>query len=120
MLYRAHHLLIITDNQYSLAKRVADNVDQYCEYMAELRDMTVQATYSEDIKKEKANDYLNNLSLDYGQKIILFRIQFPEDSTYNSDIIDYLNERDDISYDDMEFILEELGFAVFSDGTVKW
>lgn len=110
----------LTRNQYILAKKVADNVDQYCEYMAELRDMTVQATYSEDIKKEKANDYLNNLSLDYGQKIILFRIQFPEDNTYNSDIVDYLNERDDISYDDMVFILEELGFAVFSDGTVKW
>lgn len=25
-----------------------------------------------------------------------------------------------ISYDDEVFILEELGFAVFEDGTVKW
>lgn len=115
-----HAELGLTDTQYRLAKKVADNVDLYCEYMAELRDMTIGATYSEDIQKEKATDFLNNLPLDYGQRIILYRIQFPEDSTYNEDIVDYLNERDDVSYDDMVFILEELGFAVFSDGTVKW
>ena len=52
--------------------------------------------------------------------LLAFQEAFPNDATYNSDIVDYLNERDDIYYNDMVFILEELGFAVFEDGTVKW
>ena len=54
------------------------------------------------------------------KKIILYKFLFPYDNEYNNDIVDYLNERDDVSYEEMEFVLLELGFAVFEDGTVKW
>lgn len=110
----------LTYSQYQLAEKVSDNTSKYCEYMAEIKSMVKKATYNDDLKKEKVIEYINSLSLDYGQKIILYRIQFPNDATYNSDIVDYLNERDNIYYNDMVFILEELGFAVFEDGTVKW
>jgi hypothetical protein len=110
----------LTYSQYQLAKKVSANTNKYCESIAEIKAMVKKATYSEDLKKEKVTEYINELSFDYGQRIILYRIQFPTDDTYNSDIVNYLNERDDISYDDMVFILEELGFAVFEDGTVKW
>lgn len=110
----------VTFAQYTIATIVADDAQTYCEYMAELDETLSKGTYNEDIKKEKATEYVNNLSLDYGQRIILFRIQFPSDTTYCNDIVEYLNKREDISYDDTVFILEELGFAVFEDGTVKW
>ncbi|MBO5892580.1 MAG: hypothetical protein J6Q30_07735, partial [Oscillospiraceae bacterium] len=56
----------------------------------------------------------------YCLKIILYKMRFPNDHRYNNDIIDYLNDREDISHDDMVFILEELGFVVFEDGRIKW
>lgn len=71
-------------------------------------------------RKEKVQDYINGLDLDYGDKIILFKSQYPADDTYNYDIIDYLNGREDISYSEMETILKELGFTVHSDGRISW
>jgi hypothetical protein len=99
---------------------ITDTPKVYCKYIAELDATLAKGTYDNDLKLDKASEYINNLPLDYGQKIILFRIQFPKNTTYNNDIVDYLNKRDDISYDEMEYILEELGFAVFDDGTIKW
>lgn len=110
----------VTFAQYTLAEMISDDPLTYCEYIVELDKTLSKGSYGIDLQKEKATEYVNNLPLDYGQRIILFKIQFPSDTTYCSDIVDYLNGREDISYDDEVFILEELGFAVFEDGTVKW
>ena len=106
--------------QYTIASMIADDPEVFCQYLVELSNILSKGTYGYDVKVEKATEYLNNISLEYGQKIILFRMIFIEDTTYCNDIVDYLNERDDILYDDMVYILENLGFAVFDDGTVKW
>ena len=71
-------------------------------------------------RKEKVINYINGLDADYGEKIILYKSEYPSDDTYNYDIVEYLNSRDDLSYSQMETILKELGFTVLSDGTVKW
>lgn len=71
-------------------------------------------------KQNKILDYLNESDLDYGERIILFRQQYPSNDKYNQDIVDYLNSRDDISYEEMESILKALDFKVYSDGTVTW
>jgi hypothetical protein len=89
--------------------------------MAELQEMVAKATYSDALKQEKVVEYLNNQEyLEYGERIILYRYIFLYDAEYCNDIVDYLNERDDVTYDEMVFVLGELGFAVFEDGTVKW
>jgi hypothetical protein len=74
-------------------------------------------------KKEKVLDYINGLDLDYGQKIILYRSMYSskdDKARYNMYIVDYLNSRDDISGEDMETILKELGFEVDSKGNISW
>ena len=71
-------------------------------------------------RKEKVMDYINDLDLEYGQKLILFKSEYNADDDYNEDIIEYLNNRNDVSYEEMETILKELGFTVYSDGTVEW
>ena len=111
----------LSEEEYLLATMVAYDVDSYCEHMAELRDMLGKGTYGEDVQKELVIDRLNaDETLEYGEKIILYRYVFPYDVEYCNDIVDYLNERDDVTYDEMVYILEMLGFAVFEDGTVKW
>lgn len=108
------------NSQYALAKMVAPNAEKFCEYIADLKNIATNGTYKDIKKEDKVVEYINDLSLDYGQKIILYRIMFFDDSTYNNDIVDYLNERDDITYSEMEYILEKLGFAVLDDGSVEW
>ena len=74
-------------------------------------------------KKDKIIDYINGLDMDYGEKIIMYRTMYSskdDKKAYNQDIIDYLNERDDISAQEMRTILEELDFKVDSEGYITW
>ena len=110
--------------KFTLSKAVASDVVEYRQYASEIYD--IKADKDEDGKsisgsrKEKVLDYINGLDIDYGEKIILFKNEYNADDTYNYDIIDYLNGRDDISYEEMETILKELGFDVDSEGNISW
>jgi hypothetical protein len=72
--------------------------------------------------KAKKKAYIDSLDLDYGQKAILYRSYFDskeDKKTYNRDILNYLNTRDDLTYEERIAIYEELGFTV-QDGYVYW
>ena len=74
-------------------------------------------------KKDNIIDYINGLDMDYGEKIIMFRTLYSskaDKKAYNMEIIDYLKERDDISYQQMKSILEELDMEVDSEGNITW
>ena len=111
-------------DKFTLSKAVASDVVTYRGYTKDLYEL--KADKDEDGKsivgsrKEKVIDYVNNLDADYGSKIILFKSEYPADDTYNYDIIEYLNSRDDISYSEMETILKELGFNVDKNGNITW
>ena len=70
-------------------------------------------------KKQKVFDYIESLPLDYGQKCILFKSQYKSDDSMNMDIIEYLDSREDIDYDEMVTILKELDFTV-EGNNVYW
>lgn len=70
--------------------------------------------------KNKKFAYINNLNVDYNTKMLLWKQQYPSDDRYNVEIIEYLNNRQDISYEEMVEILTELDFKVSADGTVRW
>jgi hypothetical protein len=110
--------------KFTLAKAVCDDLVMYKRFTGELDDIRADKdAYGDTISgsaKTKKVKYIDGLNLDYGQKIILFKSQYKSDDTYNYDIIEYLDNRDDISYDQMVTILKELGFDVSSDGTVSW
>ena len=110
-------------DNYAVAKAVG-GYDAYKGYSKELYDIKADKDKNgksiSGSRKEKVLDYINNLDADYGEKIILFKSEYPSDDTYNYEIIEYLNSRDDISYSEMETILKELGFNVSSDGNITW
>jgi hypothetical protein len=109
--------------KYTVAKAVG-GYTAYRTYASELYDIKADKDSSgksiSGSRKEKVIEYVNNLDADYGERIILFKSEYPADDTYNYDIIDYLNGRDDISYDEMVTILKELGFTVDSRGNISW
>lgn len=108
---------------YAVAKAVG-GFAAYKAYSGELYDIKADKDESgksiSGSRKEKVIDYIGNLDADDGEKMILFKSEYPADDTYNYEIIDYLNNRDDISYEEMETILKKLGFTVKADGTIEW
>jgi hypothetical protein len=109
---------------YAVSKAVAGDVVEYRKYASDLYD--IKADKDADGKsitgsrKEKVIDYVNSLDIDYGARLIIFKNEYKADDTYNYNIIEYLNSRNDLSYEDMETILKELGFKVYADGTITW
>ena len=71
-------------------------------------------------RKEKVLEYINNLDADYYTKLILWKSEYNSDDTYNYEIIEYLNGRDDISFEEEIIILRKLGFEVDSQGNISW
>ena len=63
-------------------------------------------------RKEKVLQYINGLNADYETKIILYKSEYPSDDTYNAEIINYVNNRADLTYEERVSILTELGFRV--------
>ena len=109
----------------TVSKAVTDNVIEYRGYTSDLDD--IRADKDENGKsisgsaKEKKKAYIWSLDIDEGAKYILFKNEYKADDTYNNEIIDYLNSRDDISYDEMNTICEELGFKVNREtGYISW
>ena len=112
----------------TVGKVFGEGVKEYRQYSKDLNE--IRADKDENGKsisgsaKEKKKAYIWSLPIDYGQKIILYRSLYDskdDKATYNQDIIDYLNSRDDISYDEMNTICEELGFTVNRDtGYISW
>ena len=109
--------------KYTVSKAVG-GYDAYRTYSSELYDIKADKDKNgksiSGSRKEKVLDYINSLDADYGEKLILFKSEYTADDTYNYEIIDYLNSRDDISYEEMETILKELGFTIDARGNISW
>ena len=59
--------------------------------------------------KQKRLAYIAELDLEDGQKYILFKSLYPKDTSFDGEIIDYLLEQKEISYNEKRKILTELG-----------
>ncbi len=113
--------------KYTLSQAVTSDVVTYRQYTVDIYDLEADKDENGNSisgsRKEKVFDYINNLDLDYGQKIILYRSMYDskaDQEAYNADIVEYLNSRHDISYREMETILTELGFVVDEQGNIYW
>jgi hypothetical protein len=99
-------------DKYMLSKVISDDVKEYKQYTSELNKIKGEN------KKEDKRRYIFNLDIDYGAKCVLFKSQYNADDTYNDEIVNYLNGREDLTYDDRVSILTELGFRVTADGQI--
>ncbi|MGN0732975.1 MAG: hypothetical protein ACI4LC_02235 [Emergencia sp.] len=99
--------------------------DNYAEAVRKLN--TFKADKDEDgktisgSKKEKVIDYLNKSDFDYAEKLIIFESEgYKLTDDEHLEVIDYLNNREDVSYEQMEDILKALGYEVDEEGNVRW
>jgi hypothetical protein len=110
--------------RYTLSKSISKDLVTYKTYTADISkfraDTDRYGKTIKDSKKKKVLNYINGLDAEYGEKLILYKSIYDADDTHNYEIIDYLNNRDDITFDEMNTILKELGFTVTADGTIYW
>ena len=108
--------------KYTVSK-IVGGYDAYKTYSKELynikADKDANGKSISGSRKEKVLNYINNLDADYETKIILWKSEYPSDDTYNMEIINYINNRTDLTYEERVAIFTELGFTV-SNGTVYW
>ena len=110
------------DNDYSwyknnpdkvaVAKLLTGNVLDYRIIVDDLGDLPA---------KEQKVQYINDLNMDYGKKIILYRTLYSskeDKQLYNRKILEYLFEQN-LPDDQLASILKTLGFVV-KDGYVTW
>lgn len=115
----------IYDNpeKVEMAKAVSDDFNKYWEYKTYIGTIDAKDENGKTVNglaKRRTHEYIFNLNIDDGQKMILFRSYYPKDDTYCHDIVDYLNGRDDISYQEMKSILEALDMKLHADRTITW
>lgn len=107
-----------------LVARAVGGYDSYVGYMDAISG--IKTDKDEDGKaisgsrKKKVIKYLNLLKIDYAEKLILFKSTFKGDDTYNSKLIEGINDIGGLSDYDKEALLESLGFEVDDDGNVTW
>jgi hypothetical protein len=110
--------------RYTLSKSISKDLVTYKTYTADISkfraDTDRYGKTIRDSKKKKVLNYINGLDAEYGEKLILYKSIYYGDDTHNYEIINYLNNRDDITFDEMNTILKELGFTVTTDGTIYW
>lgn len=111
----------------TLSQSLTDNVIEYRRWTGYLNDIRADKDADGDSisgsAKAKKIAYINSLDLDYGQKLIFIRSLYDSNKdkeAYDGQIIDYLNNRSDISYEEMVTILGELGMKVHSDGSITY
>lgn len=71
-------------------------------------------------RKQKVFDYINSTDLNFEQRVMLAKLEYPSYDEYNNEIIEYLNNNKDISYEEEVEILKQLGFEVDSYGNISW
>jgi hypothetical protein len=111
----------------TLSKALSDNWIEYRGWYNDLGDIRADKDANgksiSGTAKAKKMEYIQNLNLDAGQKMILHRICYDgskDKDLYNPQIVEYLDSREDISYAEMVTILEELDMKVHPDGRVTW
>lgn len=109
--------------KYEVSKAITGDLFEYFQYKKEINAVEGKKdangkTISGSLK-DNVEEYIANMDIDFGAKLLLFKMTYPKDNTYNNDIIDYLNSRDDLTYEQIVIILKELGFNV-SGNDVTW
>lgn len=99
------------------------SAEDYWKYYEDIGNFDAKDESGETIsglKKERVRAYIDSLDIDDGAKLILFKAQgYKTSDEDNIAIVEYMDSREDISYEEMVEILTELGFTV-NGSNVSW
>jgi hypothetical protein len=105
---------------YTLSKSITDDVLEYRKYYKDLKAMKSEDEYGNKYDtsvKTRRTEYINNLDIDYGAKLVLFKSFYKADDSYDAEIFEYIKDKNDLTFEEKLSILKTLGFDVSDDGT---
>ena len=119
-----YHWASQNPEKYTLSKAVTNDLSAYKQYTSDLSEIRADKDANgksiSGSAKRKKTEYIFGLDINYGSQCILFRSQYTSDDTYNYDIIEYLNTRDDITFAEKQTLLKELDIELDDNGNVYW
>jgi hypothetical protein len=97
------------------------DIDSFLDYEAQdfTADKYANGKTIPNSKKTKVFNYINSMPIDFEQRVILAKLQYPSYDEYNMEIVEYLNNSD-MTYEQEVVFLEKLGFKVDEDGNIFW
>lgn len=87
-------------------------------YIASDKDANGDTIYNS--RKKKVQAYLRELDIPEMDKLLLYKSVYNSYDDRNYEIIDYLNNNDDLTFEDRVNALRGLGFTVTDDGYISW
>lgn len=110
--------------KYQVAKVITGDITTYKKYSKDLEEIKSDKDSNgktiANSRKQKVFDYINSTDLNFEQRVMLAKLEYPSYDEYNNEIIEYLNNSEDISYEEEVEILKQLGFEVDSYGNISW
>ncbi len=110
--------------KYQVSRAVTEDTVTYKSYTKALSEIKADKDGAgktvSGSRKKKVVQYINGLDAEYGAKLVLYKMEYPSDDTYNGKIIEYVNGIEGFTFEQKANVLGELGFTVTSDGRVTW
>lgn len=121
-----NYIISSSDTEYAVMSKTGINFTEYLKYKQQdfssdkKDDGTTTGKTVSGSKKTKVYDYINNMNIDYNQKLVLLGTQYTLTSSEKSKLANYINELS-IKKDEKLKIYEKLkGFTVYKNGRVTW
>ena len=120
----AYDWAYLNPEKYAVSKTVTDDIVTYRTYTKALSEIKADKDSAgktvSGSRKKKVVQYINGLDAEYGAKLVLYKLEYPSDDTYNGKIIEYVNGIEGFTFEQKANVLGELGFTVAADGRVLW
>lgn len=114
------------DTEYDIMKQTGINFEQYLKYKQQdfesdkKDDGTTTGKTVSGSKKTKVYDYINNMNIEYNQKLVLLGTQYTLTSSEKSKLANYINELNIKKGEKLKIYEKLKGFTVYKDGRVTW
>ncbi|MBQ3529524.1 MAG: hypothetical protein IJA47_03420 [Oscillospiraceae bacterium] len=120
----AYDWAYLNPDKYAVSKTVTDDIVTYRTYTKALSEIKADTDSTgktvSGSRKKKVVQYINSLDAEYGAKLVLYKMEYPSDDTYNGKIIQYVNGVEGFTFEQKATVLKELGFTITADGRVTW
>ena len=71
-------------------------------------------------QKTNREAYIWSLDIPDEEKVLIHKWQYPYEDDYNDIVLNYIDSRSDIPWEQKKLLLEEMEFMVSDDGYVSW
>lgn len=108
---------------YTLSKSITDDLLEYRAYYKDLQAIKSKDEYGNEYDtsvKTRRKQYINNLNINEGAKLVLFKSLYKADDSHNEQIFHYIRDNTNLTFEEKLSILKTLGFGVSDDGTITW